>query len=90
LQATGPQVVLRCDRNADRNGSTNGTLERRMTHEGIAIFDPNGVLPGKILVPERAGKCVFGGPRRDTLCIAASTSLHRIVLDTHGAGRLHA
>lgn len=90
MQETGPQITPWCERNADGKGSTNGTLERRMAHGGIAIFDPNGVPLVKIVVPERTGNGVFGGPRRDTRCIAASTSLRRIALDTHGARRTHA
>ena len=58
--------------------------------DGIQVYDPAGSLLGKILVPERTGNCVFGGTRRDTLYIAASTSLYRIRLDTHGATRPHA
>jgi gluconolactonase len=58
--------------------------------DGIHVYDPDARLLGKILVPERTGNCVFGGPLRDTLYIAASTSLYRIALLTHGAGRPHA
>jgi len=58
--------------------------------DGIHVFDPDGTLLGKILVPERTGNCTWGEADRATLYIAASTSLYRISLDTHGATRPHA
>jgi gluconolactonase len=58
--------------------------------DGIHVFDPDGTLLGKILVPERTGNCAWGEADRATLYIAASTSLYRISLDTHGATRPHA
>jgi gluconolactonase len=58
--------------------------------DGIHVFDPDGTLLGKILVPERTGNCCWGEADRATLYIAASTSLYRIHLDTHGATRPHA
>jgi gluconolactonase len=58
--------------------------------DGIHVFDPDGTLLGKILVPERTGNCTWGEADRATLYIAASTSLYRIHLDTHGATRPHA
>ena len=58
--------------------------------DGIHVFDADGTLLGKILVPERTGNCAWGGADRATLYIAASTSLYRIHLDTHGATRPHA
>ena len=39
---------------------------------------------GRIAVPEKVGNVTFGGPQRDTLFIAASSSLYRIVLRTRG------
>ena len=39
---------------------------------------------GKILVPEKVANCTFGGPQRDELYIAASSSLYRIRLNTRG------
>jgi gluconolactonase len=35
-------------------------------------------------VPEKVGNVTFGGRERNTLYIAASTSLYRIVLRTRG------
>ena len=42
---------------------------------------------GRIAVPEKVGNVTFGGPQRDTLYIAASTSLYRIRLATRGVQR---
>lgn len=66
------------------------TFRLRSADDGIQVFDEAATLLGKILVPERTGNCVFGGPDRDTLDIAASTSLYPIRLSDHGARRPHA
>ena len=58
--------------------------------DGIHVYASDATLLGKIAIPERTGNCAWGGPLRDTLYIAASTSLYRIRLDTHGATRPHA
>jgi gluconolactonase len=58
--------------------------------DGIHVYAADATLLGKIVVPERTGNCAWGGPDRDTLYIAASTSLYRIRLETHGATRPHA
>ena len=41
----------------------------------------------RIRVPEKVGNVTFGGPGRDVLYIAASTSLYRIRLATRGVQR---
>jgi gluconolactonase len=53
--------------------------------DGIQVFDSAGRRLGRIPVPETAANCTFGGPGRDTLFIAATTSLYRIRLNTVGA-----
>jgi gluconolactonase len=61
------------------------------SEDSIQVFDPDGTLLGKILVPEKISNCVFGGAARNELFITASTSLYRIVLNAQGApiaGRL--
>ena len=52
--------------------------------DSIQIYHPDGVLLGKIQVPEKVGNLCFGGPTGNQLYIAASTSLYRINLHTHG------
>jgi gluconolactonase len=53
--------------------------------DSVQVYTPDGLLLGKILVPEVIGNLTFGGPNRDRLFIAASTSLYAIDLATHGA-----
>lgn len=53
----------------------------------VQVYHPDGSLLGKIRVPEKAGNLTCGGHRRNTLYIAASTSLYRIKLQTQGLQR---
>lgn len=55
--------------------------------DGVQVFSPAGELLGKILTPEVAANCAFGGPTYDTLLIAATSSVWRIALNTQGARR---
>jgi len=55
--------------------------------DGVHVLHPDGTLMAKIHVPEKVGNVTFGGPGRDLLYIAASTSLYRIRLATHGVQR---
>ncbi len=58
------------------------------SEDSVQIYHHDGTLLGKIFVPEKVGNLTFGGPQGNQLFIAASTSLYRITLNTHGA--LHA
>ena len=53
--------------------------------DGIHIFDPDGKLIGKILVPESPANLCFGGADGQTLFITARTSLYAIPLLVQGA-----
>jgi len=53
--------------------------------DGVHCFAPDGTLLGKILVPEMVANLCFGGPRRNHLFIAGTTSVYRIILATTGA-----
>lgn len=53
--------------------------------DGVHCYLPDGTLIGKILVPEVVANCVFGGIKRNTLYIAATTSLYAIRLKVNGA-----
>jgi gluconolactonase len=55
--------------------------------DSVQVFHPDGTRLGKIHVPEKVGNVTFGGPDRDVLYIAASTSLYRIRLSTRGVQR---
>ncbi|CAG0950199.1 gluconolactonase [Burkholderiales bacterium] len=55
--------------------------------DGVQVLHTDGTLIGRIPVPEKVGNVTFGGPDRDVLHIAASTSLYRIRLATRGVQR---
>ncbi len=55
------------------------------TGEGIACYEPDGSLIGKVLIPEVVSNCVFGGVNRNRLFITATTSLYAVYLLTNGA-----
>jgi gluconolactonase len=52
--------------------------------DSVQVYHPDGTLLGKIHVPEKVGNLCFGGPLGNQLYIAASSSLYRIHLHTHG------
>ena len=54
------------------------------SEDSVQVFAPTGERLGKILVPERVGNLTFGGPSKDRLFIAASSSLYAIHLNTQG------
>ncbi|MEL7893567.1 SMP-30/gluconolactonase/LRE family protein [Vreelandella neptunia] len=53
--------------------------------DGVHCFDPDGVLLGKILVPETVSNLTFGGPRGNELLITATTSVYAIHVNTAAA-----
>jgi gluconolactonase len=57
------------------------------SQDSVQIYHPDGSRIGRIAVPEKVGNLTFGGPARDQLFIAASTSLYRIRLNTAGLQR---
>ena len=59
-------------------GSTPASLD------SVQVYDAAGIRLAKIHVPEKVGNVTFGGPQRDSLFVAASTSLYRIRLATRG------
>ncbi|NQW18265.1 MAG: SMP-30/gluconolactonase/LRE family protein [Chloroflexi bacterium] len=46
--------------------------------DGVQVFSSEGVLLGRIPVPEKTANCEFGGENGTTLFITASTSLYSI------------
>ncbi len=52
--------------------------------DGVQIFNTEGALIGKILVPETPANLCFGGQDRKTLFITARTSLYSIKLSDAG------
>jgi gluconolactonase len=52
--------------------------------DGVHCVSPEGELIGKICIPETVANVCFGGPRRNRLFIAATTSLYAVFLNTKG------
>ncbi|MBR0558277.1 SMP-30/gluconolactonase/LRE family protein [Ciceribacter sp. L1K23] len=52
--------------------------------DGVHCFAPDGILLGKILVPQTVANLTFGGPRRNRLFITATNSLYAIYTTTNG------
>ena len=52
--------------------------------DGVHVYDPDGSLIGKILLPERVANVCFGGPRRNRLFICATSSLYAITVNAQG------
>jgi gluconolactonase len=55
------------------------------SHDGVAIFNPDGVLIGRVLLPERAANLCFGGLKRNRLFMAGSQSLYALYVNALGA-----
>ena len=53
--------------------------------DGVHCFAPDGTLIGKLRLPETVSNLVFGGPKRNRLFVAASTSIYSILLNVNGA-----
>jgi gluconolactonase len=53
--------------------------------DGVSIFNPDGVLIGRIDLPERCANLCFGGLYRNRLFMAASTSVYSLYVNTQGA-----
>jgi gluconolactonase len=55
--------------------------------DGVHCYAPDGVLIGKIAVPEVVANICFGGPKRNRLFICATSSLYAIYVATRGCLR---
>jgi len=53
--------------------------------DGVHCFAPDGTRLGKILVPQAVANLCFGGPKRNRLFIAATSSLYAIYVAATGA-----
>jgi gluconolactonase len=52
--------------------------------DGVHVFDPAGMLIGRIDLPERCANLCFGGLHRNRLFMAASTSIYSLYVNTQG------
>jgi gluconolactonase len=55
--------------------------------DGVHCYHPDGMLLGKINLPEVVANVCFGGPKRNRLFVCATTSLYAVYLNTAGAAR---
>jgi gluconolactonase len=53
--------------------------------DGVAVFDPDGELIGRVLLPERCANLCFGGVKRNRLFMASSQSLYALYVNAQGA-----
>jgi len=53
--------------------------------DGVAIFNPDGRLIGRIDLPERCANLCFGGTYRNRLFMASSRSMYALYVNTQGA-----
>lgn len=53
--------------------------------DGVRCYSPEGELVGKIHLPETCANLCFGGPKRNRLFMAASTSIYALYVDIQGA-----
>jgi gluconolactonase len=53
--------------------------------DGVAIFNPEGRLIGRIDLPERCANLCFGGTYRNRLFMASSKSVYALYVNTQGA-----
>jgi gluconolactonase len=54
-------------------------------YNGVHVFAPDGVLVGKIHLPETCANLCFGGVKKNRLFMAASQSLYAVYVGTEGA-----
>jgi gluconolactonase len=53
--------------------------------DGVAVFNPDGKLIGRILLPERTANLCFGGVKRNRLFLASSQSIYSLYVNARGA-----
>jgi gluconolactonase len=53
--------------------------------DGVHCYAPDGVLLGKIRIPEVVANLTFGGPKRNRMFICGTTSLYATFVNTRGA-----
>jgi gluconolactonase len=53
--------------------------------DGVAVFNPEGKLIGRIDLPERCANLCFGGRHRNRLFMCASTSVYSLYVNVQGA-----
>jgi gluconolactonase len=54
--------------------------------DGVRVFTADGTAIGHISLPERCANLCFGGPARNRLFMAASSSIYSLYVNTRGTG----
>lgn len=54
-------------------------------HDGVHCYDPEGLLLGRIHLPENCANLCFGGPKKNRLFITATRSLYSVYVEALGA-----
>lgn len=82
---TGGEVFAECD-NGLFDGMRLDDKGRIWTSagDGVHVFEPDGALIGKVLIPEIVANVTFGGRKRNRLFICGTTSLYSLYTTTHG------
>jgi gluconolactonase len=75
---------LRCDIFGNLWASSNAG--RNVGYNGVTCWDSSGKLLGRIRLPEVIGNFTFGGPKRNRIFMAGSTSLYAVYVGVQGAG----
>lgn len=52
--------------------------------DAVSVYAPDGVLIGRIALPERCANVCFGGLKRNRLFMAASQSMYSLYVNTQG------
>jgi gluconolactonase len=53
--------------------------------DGVHVYDSDGTLLGKVLIPETVANVTWGGYKRNRMYICATTSLYAVMLPVRGA-----
>jgi gluconolactonase len=70
---------------ADTAGNLWCSSNAPLGYAGVLVYNPNGILIGRIRLPEVCANLAFGGPKRNHLFMCASQSLYLLQVQAQGA-----
>ena len=70
---------------ADGNVWCGSNAGDHVGYSGVTVWTPEAKLIGRIRLPEACANLTFGGPKRNRLFMAASSSLYAVYVNTQGA-----
>jgi gluconolactonase len=86
LSLSGGDILAKCDAGGFDGVRIDHTGRPWIAaHDGLHCFHPDGILLGKLLLPEICSNLTFGGPKRNLLFVTASNLLLSIRLNVSGA-----